>query len=226
VTFTPIPAGEEPWNDDVNDAFSSQDLRITANENSIGQQSADITQNREHLMASPLDYGQIAWNYEPWLAATAIAPSANQVLNMMRVEVRRGSTASGVFFLQQVGGTGFVAGNNYAGIYDSLGNLLTTSTDADMVTQSTQAGFSQVPVAPVNLPAGTYYVASLMDATTRPTYLRTVNVAASAPAVNVFQSASTALWTQAAGTYTGALPASVTMASRTILGTAWFAGIY
>lgn len=232
MAYTPIPKGTSDWDVPVNAAFTSQDSRITAVEEDDVVQDARLTTNEANIatlqgatVPNAAEYGFVGYNYDPWNAATALAPAVNQTLYMMRVDVRKAGNATNIYMMQNAGGSGFVAGNNYMGLYDSSGNLLVSSTGADAIAAMTATGSAVCPIASTPLAIGTYYVGVLVDATVRPTWLRTVNVTGAASIINALQPASAGLWTTAAGTFTGSLPATVTMASRSLIGMAWWAGI-
>lgn len=225
MTYTPIPIGLPDWGDEVNDAFTSQDARITVNEADITDIESDVTviesevtalQNRTSEQTA-LDHGMIAWSIDHAASTGTQAPTAG-TLFMVKVSVPNATTINSVGLGVSSTGT-LTAGQNFAGIYNSSGTLVATS--ADETTNWGSVGFRvSTMTTPFSASPGYYYIGLLMNGTP-PVLARGSNYTASATIANANLTAATARFATG-GTALTALPASVTMASRTLSSTAWW----
>jgi len=231
MTYTPIPRGSTDWDVPVNAAFTDQDTRITnnaaaisSNTNSISSQDFRI-QNIEGLGSELSNlYGYAAVSFDPVFALNSLAMPLGQI-QMIRVDLIRAATISTI--TQCVVGTGvtLTAGQNFAGIYDAAGTRLAQT--ADQTTAWGTTGTKDMALtAPVVLPAGTYYVAYLVNAATSPTFLRIVNASALSGFVNHNFTVSNGRFTTVGATGSAtSLPASIDLSTRAFSITSWWAGI-
>lgn len=226
MAYTPIPKGTDPWDEQVNNAFTDQDIRITQNAADIdaveivnGQQWNDITINRNNIAmlraggGMPADYGLQNWSYDPSQVINNVAPTSGQVV-MTKMYLHAG-TVTAVGCNIGAAGVGLTVNQNFMGLYDQSGNLLGTT--ADQSTNWLSIGYKQMAlVAPATIPsAGFYYAAFLSNtATTVASLTRASNVASSTTFVNLNLSADQARYATGP-TGQATLPASITMSART-----------
>lgn len=222
MTYTPIPEGTPNWDVPVNAAFADQDSRISANTASAGAQAARVDRIVAKGDATVEAMGFLAIPYDPALAtlATVIAPGT---LYMIRLDIPTSATISSSTLCVVNSGVTLTAGQNLIGLYDASGTLLAQSADQSTAWASVgekNANFT----SPASVSAGTYYLAILSVGGTPPGFLRTVSSVSVINVINHNLTASTARWTTGPTSLT-ALPASVTMASRSLLSTALWCGI-
>lgn len=209
MAFTPIVIGSLAWGTPVNNAFTSQDLRISDIE----------AQGSLSLGATTLT----AMNMDPAIGAGFTALTSGTVF-MQRLDVPYSLLISSIH--QAAGGTpgaGLVAGQNFAGLYTAAGTRIGVTADQS-VAWTTTGEKNMALVAPVLITAGTYHVALLSNGTTPPSFLRIAVSASVADIVNHGLTPATARWTTGPTAQT-TLPASITMASRVNSGTTYFAGV-
>jgi hypothetical protein len=167
------------------------------------------------------DQGLINWNFSPGtnLVATTITSGT---VSMVKVWLRQPVTVNTVAIGIGTVGAGLVAGQNFAGLYDSGGNRLGQTAD-QTAAWGTTGGKNMSLTAPVAITApGAYYVAILSNAGTTPAFVRGSAVASSIANINL--TATDAAWATGPAAQTS-LPATITMASRTITGNAMWAAI-
>lgn len=196
--YTDIPIGSLNWGAPVNDAFSELD-------------SAQ--------MWNAKDQDLIAWSYPPGVNMVATAFTSGTV-NMAKIAIRQAVTISNVVVGIGTVGAALVANQNFAGLYDAAGNRLGVTAD-QTANWGTIGGKDMALTAPVAVTPGYYYVAVLSNAGTTPAFARGSNLTPTI--VNVRTTATTGVWTTGPAAQTS-LPASITMASRTLTGNAlWVA---
>ena len=160
----------------------------------------------------PADHGLIAWSADPNYAAGTSA-LASGTLYLAAVFIRAAATVSKVWWVHTAGGSGATAGQNFAGLYNSSGTLLSSvGIDSNITTNGPQSP-SLAVAQPVT--AGRYWVALLVNATSPPTLARTLG--ASATANNLNLSGATLRYCTN-GTGLTALPSSITPASNSTTG--------
>lgn len=224
MAYTPIPKGTDPWDVQVNGAFTDQDNRITTNANDIaaiqvvdGQQWNEITINRNNIAALrggsggvPLDYGLLNWSYDPSQVISNVTPASGTVV-MTKMYLAAG-TASAVGVNIGAAGVTLTAGQNFMGLYDQSGNRIGVT--ADQSSNWTSIGYKQMNlVAPATLPtSGYYYVAFLSNGATPASLTRASNVNVSF--VNLNLTNDTARYATGP-TGQSTLPTTVTMSART-----------
>lgn len=114
----------------------------------------------------PSDHGWISWNYDAALQNTFnIALTAGDIY-LALLPIRKTCTITNVI-VGVVAGSGLTSGQNFAGLYDSSGNLL--SATADQTTNWASTGIKAMALtAPQSVTPGLYYVALLANGTTKP----------------------------------------------------------
>lgn len=197
MTFTDIVIGSLSWGNPVNDAFSSQDARITALESSGG---------------TAMDFGLKSWSFDPATAAAGVTPTSGTVV-MAKLYFPAG-TVSAVGVSINAAGVGLTAGQNFMGVYNQAGTRLGVT--ADQTVSWATGGYKQIPlVAPIVIAApGFYYVAFLSNGATPASITRGSNNTSSTTVVNLNLTAAEARFANGPAAQT-TLPASITMASRT-----------
>jgi len=213
MAYTPIPFGTPLWHTPVNNAFTSQDARITTAE----EQLAATPAIGETV---PADHNAIAWTGDPGHSMGTTVPTTG-VLHMVRLMIREEVTLTSVAYLVTTAGSGLTAGQNFIGLYDSTGALLRST--ADQTVNFGGAAFRQANWStPVLVPVGAYWVAFLVNGTTAPTLGRYLSWTPAPEILNVGLTVTTAR-SATSGAGLTALPTPVTMSARTLSGTNWVA---
>lgn len=241
MTYTPIPKGTENWDVPVNAAFESQDVRLSAAEDDLLAQAAAIGNNATNIsnLATRMNAAEgeiaslnattsatalpvLAQAFPPECIQNATSMGAGNVI-MIRVDLPADATVTNLVVAFVAAGSGLTAGQNFGGLYNSAGTLIAST--ADQSTAWTTAGAQTMPLtSPIALTAGTYYVAVMANGTTRPTLARAASLTNSETMINYGLSAAQYRWAFG-GVGLTALPATVTMGTRTILGAAFWAAI-
>lgn len=198
--FPAIPIGSSNWGAPLNTAIANLD-RAQA--------------------SSAQDQDLITWQFDPATNMVATAPVSGTV-TMSKLWIRQPVTITNVCVGIGVVGAGLVAGQNFVGLYDAAGNRLGVT--ADQTAAWGTAGGKQIALtAPVVIAApGAYHVAILTNAATPPSFARGSALAASIANLNL--TATTGRFATGPTAQTS-LPLSVTMASRTLTGTAWWTAV-
>lgn len=150
--------------------------------------------------------GVAAWNFDPINAATSLLASSG-VTYLQKVILARSTLVTGIDLRIAVAGATVSTG--YVGIYDSTGARVGVS--ANQTTAWTTTGDKVIPLtAPVTLPAGTYWVAFLTQATTIPR-----PSGSAIGGINFGVTVGAALRAGMFGTGLSALPATITLSSMT-----------
>lgn len=164
----------------------------------------------------PDDHGIISWAYDPVIASTGSAVTAGS-LALIRCNVKQEVTATTIYWHNNSAGT-VTSGQNFAGLYDSAGNRLASSSIAGT---SVATGFKTHTIS-VALNPGFYWVALLFNGTTMPQPIRLATYGASA--INVgLSNAQTRFGTYSSGLTS--LPATITPASITQSAFSWWAAL-
>lgn len=197
MTYTPIPIGSLAWGASVNNAFTSQDARVTALESSGG---------------TAMDFGLKSWSFDPATAAAGVVPTSGTII-MAKLYLPAG-TVNAVGVSINSAGVTLTAGQNFMGLYNQAGTRLGVT--ADQSAAWTSVGYKQIPlVAPVVIASpGFYYVAFLSNGATPAGLTRGSNNTSSTTVVNLNLTADQARFANGPAAQT-TLPASITMASRT-----------
>lgn len=170
----------------------------------------------------PQDYGLLGWTFDPVTISSTIQLTAGTIY-LVAITLRYSMPISKVTWYQPNAGSGATAGQNglalinmdtvknSSGTSQSPGTVLATTMDDAIVTKS---GTSTETVNWGNWPAGRYWVAFLMNATTMPTVNKGPQ---SGSAANVFLSAANFRYATNGTTQT-AFPASITPGSNSTSG--------
>lgn len=196
--FTPIAIGSINWGTPLNTAI----------------QNLDRAQS-----TTALDHDLLYWEFDP---ATNMVGSTitSGTVSMSKLWVRQSVTITNVAVAVTTVGAGLVAGQNFAGLYDSLGTLL--SATADQTANWGTVGFKEMALtAPQAVSPGFYYVAVVSNAGTTPSFAR--GSALTSSIANAKLTATNGRFTTGPAGQTS-LPASIVMAARTLTGnTLWVA---
>ena len=207
MAYTPIVIGSLAWGTPVNNAFTSQDARISVLESKT----------------SPSSWGNwIATSYDPALAAANTLPTSGTV-TMVRLDLAAPATITSAVTCVVAVGVTLTAGQNFAGLYDSTGTRVAVTADQSVAWTSLGEKVMTF-TSPYAAAAGTYYVAYLANGATTPAILRSSSNANISAVINRGQSVSVARFALGPTAQT-TLPASITMASRTLGTTSFFAGV-
>lgn len=159
----------------------------------------------------PEDHNFATWTYDPHLAGGTNLQTSGDVI-LSGLPLRRRQTISTLYYVQGVAGVTPTAGQNFAGLYDSSGNLL-QSTNIDAQVTATAGQLVTVAITATVCPAGRYYFALLFNAATVPQLLKgsgafaaTNNVGLAAPSLRSMKVATAAT----------ALPSPAVLASGTV----------
>lgn len=205
MVYTDIPIGSLNWGGPVNAAFTDHDTRIT-------------TLNRMQTSAAT-DQNLIAWTFDGATTLTASTPTSGTV-NMLKIWVREPATINNVAMTVITAPTALVAAQNIAGLYDLAGNRLAVT--ADQTANWATTGLKDMPLTvPYVAAAGAYYIAFVSNGATPPAFGRGSSLAAGGATVNIGLTAPDARYTTGPVAQT-TLPATITMAARTIDTRAWW----
>lgn len=208
MAYTPIVIGSLNWGTPVNNAFTSQDARISDIERQ-GALSVDA-------------YGFLAMTYDPASAPAGSALTSGTV-HMSRVDLPAPATISTITTTVVTAGGTLTAGQNFAGLYDASGTRVGVT--ADQSAAWTSIGEKNMALTvPYAAAIGTYYVAYLSNGTTPIAPLRGTSGAAVTNLINHGMTMATARWATGPTAQT-TLPASITMSSRVLGTVAYFAAI-
>lgn len=188
--FSPIAIGSSNWGAPLNNAISEID---------------------SVQMTNPDDHSLTHWTQDPVANAGGTAPTSGTV-QTIKLWVRQPMTASLLAVGVTTPGVTLTAGQNFLGLYNSLG--IRIGLTADQSAAWLTAGYREAAiVAPVALTPGAYYVAILANAATPPAFARGGITTASI--ANPKQTAADARFATGPTAQTS-LPASITLASRTV----------
>lgn len=164
----------------------------------------------------PNDHGWKAWTVAPGACGASDAQTTGSVRMIRIPALPQSYTLTSIkYFIAAVAVTP-VAGQNFAGIYDSAGTRLGVT--ADLSADITSLGMKTFTLtAPIVIAANApIWVAVLFNAATPPTGVAQAAVTGRETLFNGDLTAATALYTSGPAGQT-TLPASITMASRTLL---------
>lgn len=188
----PIPIGTDPWGALLNDTLF--ELHRTINTN-------------------PVDHGAIAWTFDPASNSGSSTITAGTPF-MSKIWVREPTTLSSIMISVTTAGSALTVGQNFAGIYDATGTRIAVSADQTAAWGGTGL-ISMAMTAPVAVTPGAYFLTLLANGTTSPNLARGA-VAGSGPStINFGLTATTGRYATGPAGQTS-LPATITMASRTL----------
>lgn len=204
----PIAIGSLNWGGPVNNSLLDLDSRIN-----------DL---QEAQPASPAEQNVIAWTWDPATTITGSIPTTGTV-NMAKIWIRQPALINNVALTVVTAGVTLTAGQNFAGLYDSLGNQVGVTVDQTVAWGTT--GLKDMPLTvPYNAAVGAYYVTFVANGTTAPSFGRGSSLAAGGATVNIGLTAVDARYATGPVAQTS-LPASIVMAARTIDTRAWWAAV-
>jgi hypothetical protein len=166
----------------------------------------------------PADHGFTVWTYDPSFASTGQLLT-NGTVYLSAVFLRAATTVTKCWWLMSTAASTPTAGQNWVGLVNSSGQILSTASIDALITTSTVAR-SATLTTPQAVAAGTYWVAFVCNASTGPTLLRTNGL--STGTNNAGLSGATLRY---ATNLTGqtSLPASLTMGSNVAGPSLWVA---
>jgi hypothetical protein len=165
------------------------------------------------------DHGLRAWAFDPRFCGTTAAVAVSGTLFLSGMYITESFTATTINWGVSVAAISQVAGQNFVGLYDSSGTLLTSvGVDGDTSTTGLKAA-----AISVNLTPGTYWVGLLFNAATAPQLPRCAGAVGSGSLINVGLTGGTLLYASN-GTGRTTMPATITMSSNAAA-TGYWAGI-
>lgn len=170
---------------------------------------------------SPEDYGLVSWAY-PVMQTSASAVTTSGTVRMVRLPALAVTTTfTSACCHIATAPTTPTAGQNFMGLYDSTGARVAVT--ADCTAAFTTTGDKIVAfTSPYVAAPGTYYLAILANAAVAPALSHASSLATTAANFNT--GVTTAQFTNGPAAQTS-LPASITMASRTLTANATWAGV-
>jgi hypothetical protein len=141
-----------------------------------------ITAGADPSTPVPGDHGLLAWSHDPSLVSSSTLVT-NGTVYLSSIYLRRTLTVSKCWVLVSAVGVTAVAGQNFIGLINSAGTVLSTAgMDAAVVAAGPQPGTLATPQV---CPAGQYWVAMLANASTAPTLAKGGGINASGNNVNL-----------------------------------------
>lgn len=197
--FTPIVIGSLNWGAPLNTAIENLD---------------------EAQAPTALDQDLISWQFDHATNMVATALTSGTV-SWSKLWIRQPVTVTNVCAHIGTVGAALVAGQNFAGLYDLAGNLLSATADQTAAWGTT--GFKEMALtAPVAVTPGYYYVAILSNAGTTPAFAR--GSALVSTIVNAKLTTTTARFAVGPAGQT-TLPGVVAMGGRTLTGNALWSAV-
>jgi hypothetical protein len=189
----PIPIGTDPWGTLLNDS---------------------MYELHRMLETSAVDHGAIAWTFDN------VSDSGSSTITtgtpfMSKVWVREPATLSTLYISITTSGVSLTAGQNFAGVYNAAGTRLAVTADQTTAWGTTTGLQTMALTVPVAVTPGAYYITLLANGTTSPNLARGAVAGSGASTVNFGLTAATARYSTGPAAQTS-LPASITMASRTL----------
>jgi len=188
----PIPIGQDPWGTLLNDSMFEIHRTIETN---------------------PTDHGALAWTADPYGNSGSTGLTSGLPF-MSKVWIREPSTLSNVMMSITTAGSGLTAAQNFVGIYNAAGTRIAVSADQTAAFGGTGL-VTAAMTAPVAVTPGPYYLTFLCNGTTPPILARGAVAGSGASTVNFGLTAATGRYATGPAAQTS-LPASITMASRTL----------
>jgi Pectate lyase superfamily protein len=155
--------------------------------------------------------GFLAWNADLGVIGTNSAQATAGTMYLMKLFLRQPCIITKINWIHAVAGSGAAAGKNFVGLYSSAGTLLASAAiDAEVAGSNLQSATISAGLQP----AGVYYVAYLVNASTMP---KPLNGTPNGTYANAGVSGAALRWS-VKGTGKTALPATVTVSSNTANG--------
>jgi hypothetical protein len=174
-----------------------------------------------HALRAPqaADHGLRAWTFDPRFCGATAAVATSGTLFLSGMFVTESFAATALYWGVSVTPTTQTAGQNFVGLYDSTGTLLTSvGVDSDTSSTGLKTATINVPVTP-----GTYWAGFLFNAATAPQLPRCAGTGGTASLINVGLAGANQLYATN-GTGRTSMPATITMGSNTA-GTGYWAAI-
>jgi len=166
----------------------------------------------------PTDHGFTAWSYDPSFASTGQL-LVNGTIYLSAVYLRASATISKCWWLVSAAAVTPTAGQNWVGLVNSTGPVLSTAGIDSLITTASVAR-SATLTTPQTVAAGVYWVALVCNAATAPTLMRTNGLATGTNNANL--SGGTLRYATSLTAQT-TLPASITPASNSAGPSLWVA---
>jgi hypothetical protein len=119
----------------------------------------------------PSDHGLLGWSYDPSFALSTLTPTLGTVY-LSAVYIRQATTISKCWFMLGTAATTPTSGQNWIGLVNSSGAILSTAS-LDSVVTSGNAPKSATLSAAQPVAAGTYWVALVFNAAAAPVIYKT-----------------------------------------------------
>jgi hypothetical protein len=175
-----------------------------------------------HALRTPqaADHGLRAWTFDPRFCGATAAVAVGGTLFLSGMFITESFTATTLYWGVSVAPSGQTAGQNFVGLYDSTGTLLTSfGVDSDTATTGLKTAAISVALTP-----GTYWAAFLFNAsTTAPQLPRAAGAGGTPTLINVGLSGASQLYASN-GTGRTAMPSTITMSSN-VAATGYWAAI-
>lgn len=158
----------------------------------------------------PADFGWLAWSSDPGAASSSVALTTG-VITLIEVFLRVTATITNIIAQVVTAGSGLVASQSFAGLYDSGGTQRGVTADQATNWATATARVMALTSPYSNAPPGKYYVALVSNGTTPPSFRSSAPSGVLANAG--LAAASLRFSTNGTGT---TLPGSITPASNVI----------
>lgn len=209
VFQAPITIGSLGWGAPVNNTFLDLDARLK-------------TVNAMQTSAAT-DQGLLAWSFDPATGLGANQTSAGAVY-MTKIILREPVTVTNILATVTTAGAGLTANQNFAALYDNLGNRLGVT--ANQATNWQVSGLKTMPltIPVININGGVFYVGLLSNGTTQPNFARGSFLGAGPETVNAGLVGSTLRYSLSGAGLTS-MPLTIAMGARTADARAWWVAL-
>lgn len=180
---------------------------------------------------APSSLGLLGWNY-PYYLATGVgsAVTTSGALYLAKLPLQGGTVVTNLWIKIATAASGLTSGHNFAGIYNSAGQLLATTADLTTTIGTNTGAISCALTAPYTVPSGggNYWVGMFFTAgTTQPVLSTITGAGLNTVTTGVVTMGSATTFGNTAAKYpfavsatggTTAMPTSITMSSNTATG--------
>lgn len=164
----------------------------------------------------PAQHGYLTWTFDPTIMSNIAATGVAGTLNLVRVHIPAGGTATNILFHVGTAGVTLTAGQCFIGLWNAAGTRIGVSADQAAAWGTTGLKTAALVGGPYVLPAGDYYIGYWFNGTTGPGPLRQstanpaviMNLGLAAPNLRVC-SADTGLTTTAPATLGAQIAANI-----------------
>ncbi|MET7924738.1 hypothetical protein ABZT43_12230 [Streptomyces sp. NPDC005349] len=119
----------------------------------------------------PADHNLAAWSYDPTVAISTLSPTLGTVY-LSAIPIRQTTTISKLWFLLGTAAGTPTAGQNWIGLYNSAGTILSTASLDSVVTGSNTPKSGTLSAAQ-SVGAGIYWVGMVFNGSTAPVVYKT-----------------------------------------------------